>query len=71
MARDGLIHFACLSRAHCASRIPGLTQHRGDWALCPEIDAKDHDWYDIGGLSVRDAVTRWLSLIDDGVPTPA
>ena len=72
MARDGLIHFVCTAREHTASRVPGLTEHNGEWALCPTLRENGHEWVDTGGLAVRDAFARWLSLIDAAAqPTPA
>jgi hypothetical protein len=69
MASDRLIHFVCTTRSHCADGDPGLTQYLGEWALCPELLAPDHEWYDTGGLPVRDAVAQWRELMDVDDPT--
>ncbi len=72
MASDGLIHYVCTSRDHCASAEPGLTQHHGEWAICPQLLGEDHEWYDTGGLAVRDAVILWRKLIvEERQPRPA
>jgi hypothetical protein len=63
MASDRLIHFVCTSRAHRGGPDPGLTQHDGEWALCSQLLANGHEWYDTGGLPVREAVAQWRGLV--------
>jgi hypothetical protein len=72
MASDGLIHFVCTAPDHGSSRDPGLTQHEGEWALCPQLLAEGHEWFDIGGVPVRQAVAQWRELIgSEEAPQPA
>ena len=71
-ANDGLIHWLCTSREHSKGRVPGLAEHRGQWAICPERFATDHAWAEIRGSDVRVAVERWRRLTGDvREPTPA
>jgi hypothetical protein len=74
MASDRLIHFVCTTRDHSSSRDPGLTQYEGEWALCPELLADGHDWFDTGGVPVKDALAQWRELMDlreETQPAPA
>ena len=74
MASDGLIHFVCTTRDHGSTRDPGLTQHEGEWALCAQLLGDGHEWYDTGGVEVRDAVAQWRELIEpveEPQPAPA
>ena len=64
MASDGLIHFVCTARDHATSRDPGLTQHAGEWALCPELLSNAHEWFDTGGVPARDAKAQWRELTE-------
>ena len=64
----GLIYFVCSSSDHNAGGEPGLTKHKGQWAICPRFAATDHEWVETGGLAVPDAVARWFSLIDAVAP---
>ncbi len=59
MNGDRLIRFICTANAHRRSTELGLTQHDGEWALCPDLLAQGHEWMDTGGLEVADAVARW------------
>ena len=73
MATDRLIHFVCTSRDHCSSE-PGLTQHDGEWALCPELLGEGHEWFDTGGVPVKAAIAQWRELVDaveQAEPAPA
>lgn len=59
MTGDRLIRFICIASAHRRSTELGLTQHQGEWALCPDLLAQGHEWMDTGGLVVAEAVARW------------
>lgn len=63
MAGDRLIRFVCTASAHRRSTELGLTQHEGEWALCPDLLAQGHEWMDTGGLEVADAVASWKRLV--------
>jgi hypothetical protein len=74
MASDGLIHFVCMARDHGSTRDPGLTQHEGEWALCADLLANGHEWFDTGGVPAKDAVAQWREVMESDEelqPTPA
>ena len=64
MASDRLIHFVCTSREHLSNGEAGLTQYEGEWALCPELLGTGHEWFDTGGVPVRDAIAQRRELMD-------
>lgn len=74
MASDRLIHFVCTARDHGSSRDPGLTQNEGEWALCAQLLGNGHEWFDTGGVPVKEAVARWRELMgfaEELQPSPA
>ena len=59
MTPDRLIHWICTASFHRRTSELGLTHHDGQWAMCPELIGDGHEWLDIGGVEVSDAVARW------------
>ena len=64
MASDRLIHFVCTAADHHSTSKPGLTQYEGEWAMCPELLSNGHDWFDTGGVPVKQAVDQWRGFTD-------
>lgn len=63
---DRLIHYVCTASSHRRSPEPGLTRHKGSWALCPDLIGDGHEWTDTGGLEVREAMLQWREIIGQG-----
>jgi len=68
---DHLIHYVCTAPGHRGSTELGLTRNAERWALCPDLLDARHEWQDVGGLEVSDAVARWQQLVEAGRPRAA
>lgn len=74
MASDRLIHYICTARAHCRTMEVGLTQHRGEWALCADLLSDGHEWRETGAVGVAQAVAQWqaaMGLVPSRPEAPA
>jgi hypothetical protein len=71
MAGDRTIRYLCTASAHRRSNELGLTQHAGEWALCPDLLSPGHEWADTGGVEVAEAVVRWKELVGLETRRPA